>query len=234
MYINNFNQNEVIESTGLTKSYTPEPQLQLYYYYFYCIIFFGLWMYEFLILENIIQKKKVSKTLVSFTHCILSIVLSYQFLVGNIQKDLEYCISTAYFIYDGILLLRYEKGLMRNGYLLHHILSIFFLYEFFNPIYDVWYIILLYMILEISNIFLHIVYILYQYKISYKVIQYFEKIQFWIYFPCRIIFIPICMIMICRNGWEWSGIIGTSLIYLMGVYWSWRLYLKITKSLKKD
>lgn len=107
----------------------------------------------FIYYNYINNNNKIKRNMISATHSVITILLCY----FN-QYALVYYISTSYFIYDSILQI-YNNIMNRASILMlfHHVISIYalqYLYDYENHLLLMY----CYMILEISNIPMYIMY----------------------------------------------------------------------------
>lgn len=181
--------------------------------------------------------KKLGSNVGSILHACLSSGLSlifllgdnYNLLYGNNLNKLDIFIrslSTGYFIYDLVLTLKNQKGIMRLAYSYHHVASLVLLDQnrLKFPIYPILF------LAEASNIPSNIVYHHIKNNSDKNIITKWKNIQKYIYLFIRIPLLGFISLNYYNNNKHDVNVINKYYfmfpVYLMGVVWSYKLLKK--------
>tara|TARA_A100001015_G_scaffold320771_1_gene448423 strand:+ start:2119 stop:2754 length:636 start_codon:yes stop_codon:yes gene_type:complete len=179
--------------------------------------------------------RRIGFNFVGLVHASLSILMSFYIIsnqyIGNnnLNNQISICrnFSLGYFLYDLIICFNYFNGILRIGYIYHHICSIVMLIQDhqYYPIFT------LIFLAELSNLpsYPIVYYIQLNKKENHKYdieLKYYKNIQKILYSIVRIFLLGY----ICFDHYITKG---TSLIfyfsvgmYFIGLYWSFKLIFK--------
>ena len=168
--------------------------------------------------------KLLDNVFVSGMHCYICVfnIILYMFTLQQNYLDNAIIFSSSYYIYDLIRIVNnYHYNAYDNIYLLHHLVAICVLqYNILQ--YGIFY----FIIGEFSNIFYYPVYYCNKLNTDVLTTRMLKKLQFISYFFCRVIIMSYYVYLTVLI--ETTPIlIFTSPIYLMGVFWSYKLYLNL-------
>lgn len=176
---------------------------------------------------NIFMEINMANNFTAFTHAFFSTLLSLFILIYKNNYNYLIIFSTGYFLYDIIFNIKYIKSTINKIYIYHHLATIFYLHQ--EPItYRITEII---GVGELSNLPSYFVY--YYLKKdnnkndNYKKIYILKKIQFYSYSLIRIPIASYLLFDVLNNVDDIKPIIIMLPIYLMGIFWSYRLWLKL-------
>ena len=192
-------------------------------------------VYIWYILYNIIPEKnnKLKGNYLSFYHSIVSTILSYSYLKNeNLYTHKTFVLfSTSYFIWDLIFLMINRD--VKNLYMYHHAVSIYLLflsiqshsYEYISIFY----------IGELSNFFNYIMYYLIKKQYSKVIINITNIIQLLWFSYWRVYILLLMGINYFNILFEDSFFILILLwsVYVMGVFWTFGQYKKVSRILVK-
>jgi hypothetical protein len=160
-------------------------------------------------------------------HALNIIFFSISMFITNssILKNVIINLSSGYFLADCISNIKNSNISLNNfGYLSHHLITIYLL-NFTNI--DKILLIMGLFTLEVSNLPNYIVYPLIKYKADPKIISFFKKIQFIVYSIFRFFSIIPIVYYYKKKNFNNFFLFNMVLIYLMGVYWTYKLYKKL-------
>ena len=181
---------------------------------------------------NIFMEINMANNFTAFTHAILSTILSLFIYIYKNNCNYLIIFSTGYFLYDIIFNIKYIKSPMNKIYIYHHLATIFYLHQ--EPItYRITEIL---GVGELSNLSSYFVY--YYLKKdnnkkdnkknnNNKKIYILKKIQFYSYSFIRFPIASYLLFDVLTNVDDIKPIIIMLPVYLMGIFWSYRLWLKL-------
>lgn len=186
---------------------------------------------------GIFNSDKLGINFAASNHALTSSSLSLLYLVLNkyflftydklgFLRFLIQTISSSYFLYDIVVTIENQKGVMRNAYLYHHLSSIYILHLNFNsfPIAEALF------LAELSNLPSYVVYYLKKKEpIDKKKLSLWRNIQNFLYGIIRIPLIGGYGGFFLYNNFSKKNLINYLIVtpvYLMGLVWTGKLLFK--------
>lgn len=177
------------------------------------------------------KNDKLGRNVSSFLHATTSSSLSLLVLLlrsnsldTTLLESFIRSLCTGYFLYDTLITLKYQKGIMRIAYTYHHLASLLLLDQNSNifPIHEILF------LAEASNIPSNFVYYHIKQKSKDYIVTRWKNIQKYIYLFIRIPFLGAVSykyydLMKYNN----NNLIKFYLmcpVYFMGVFWSYKLF----------
>ena len=177
--------------------------------------------------------KKNARNMVSFIHASSVVFLIFLYILTNYNLFLNFALnfSIGYFLFDIYYIIMYDKlNFLRYCYIYHHLGSMYIINNnnFFGNAH------LFLLVGELSNIpsyfIYHYLHLDYKTEETEKKVIFYKKIQKYIYAIIRIPIISYItyntLIQLDPNSYIYYGIILSGVpIYLMGLIWSYKLFL---------
>jgi hypothetical protein len=202
--------------------------------YFFIVSFFAFWRILILSFTKFFDYN-ISKNIAHFIHALIFVI----YYNTNFDKSYLINLSTSFYIYDLIYIIlqlfQNKNALISQGpFIVHHIIAIYGLYLSSIDISSN-FILMIYNILENSNFML---YVAYHVNKSYTTFPYYvyivEFIQYIWYTYFRIIYFSRYLLSNLDEIYLHNEIISYTLLatlYFMGVFWSYKLFLKNIKNI---
>lgn len=205
-------------------------------FFLFSILFNSLFFYTlYRFLTYFLEDRKLGSNFTSLVHASASTFMSFYILLNNyfIHDNSNEMInfvnyarnfSAGYFLYDVYISYKHCSGILRCGYIYHHIASIITLFENYliYPVFEILF------LAELSN--LPSYFVVYYLKLNKKFygkfineVNYYKKIQKYFYSLIRILLLGyLCIDNFVNNGINRVGLI-TLPVYLMGLFWSYKI-----------
>jgi len=194
------------------------------------------WAYMFLNIKNILQKErlydsslshKISNNILAGSHCYYTLLLLYFHYTINDGNYFGYIKfnTTSFYIYDAFRMIYYNYnkfGVSQGVMILHHVGTVLMLNGFTYCGKE------FFVFGEMSNILLYPVYHFHTLKIKNKVLDIGRVLQLITYSIPRIFIFTYYYYQTILNDPLWISIPGF-IMYMMGVYWSYRLYSDVLR-----
>lgn len=201
----------------------------------YRLIFTTLgWYIYYSSINRKVKNLNIGENIISATHAIICIILSYLYYTNEIT-NLEYLmnLSIGYYLIDSFINIIHYNNKMNIIYLLHHFVSILIVsYLSDNNTSNVYMTLTGFLLAELSNIPLYIVYFLFQLKKSYKsfyltIITYlFIIIETICYISLRLLIGSYVLYNMYTHIDITLSILGL-LIEIMSLFWSYKLCYQV-------
>jgi hypothetical protein len=220
--------------------------------FFLSLSFFGLQRF----FDNYFNNNKLGINFSAMTHAFLSVLLSGTFIISDnfnllsssnllLLDNTVRNVSSGYFIYDIVYTLLRQKGVLKYAYLYHHFSSLFLLKQNANifPVHQILF------FAELSNLPSYMVYYYIQklkknnglfkeYLINQKKLKYWKNIQNYLYSFIRIPVLAYFTGNFFINNYKNKENLKKGIIlfpvYLMGLYWSYKIVSDKKKNKKTE